>query len=97
MMKGHATNSNMASALSERTGILYSYQDVYNIVKRISDDESSEPIEEYLAGIRASGGTVLYRKKNGTNDVSVLFVQTHSMKQQLSLQKNWEFLDFYTL
>ena len=84
MMKGNASNSNMASALTQRTGIPYSYLDVYNLVKRISDDEYSESIEEYLAGIRESGGTVVYRKKTGTNDVYVIYVQTKSMKAHLS-------------
>ena len=69
----------MASALSQRTGVHYSYLDVFNLVKRISDEEVLESIESHLSSIRSSGGTVNYKKKDGTNDVYILFIQTKSM------------------
>ena len=72
MMLGNSSNSNMASALSQRTGVSYSYLDVFNLVKRISSEEIVEPIETHLSGIRSSGGKVLYRKKEGSNDVYIL-------------------------
>ena len=83
ILLGHASNSNMASALSQRTGVHYSYLDVFNLVKRISDEEVVESIESHLSSIRSSGGTVNYKKKDGTNDVYILFIQTTSMKDHL--------------
>ena len=46
MMQGNASNPNMAAALSQRTGRIYSYQDVANLVKRISDEEVVDPLEK---------------------------------------------------
>ena len=46
MMQGNASNPNMAAALSQRTGRIYSYQDVANLVKRISDEELVDPLEK---------------------------------------------------
>ena len=87
MMKGNASNPNMAAALSQRTGRTYSYQDVANFVNRISAEEVVDPLEEHLSAIRSAGGTVQYKKKEGTNDVTCLFVQTASMKAQLFEEK----------
>ena len=87
MMQGNASNPNMAAALSQRTGRIYSYQDVANLVKRISDEQLVDPLEEHLSAIRSAGGTVQYRKKEGTNDVTCLYVQTASMRAQLFEEK----------
>ena len=87
MLLGNASTSSMATALSRRTGRPYSYQDVANLVNRISSEETVDPLEQYLSTIRLEGGTVHYKKKEGTNDLTCLFVQTASMKAQLFEEK----------
>ena len=88
MVDIQANNKNIAEVLSKKTGKAFNSQDVRNIVSRIKENEKDEEtIEEILADVRLSGGEVKYKKKDGTNDVNVLFIQTLSMKKKLIRNK----------
>ena len=80
LVDAQATNKNIAEVLTKKTGKSFSSQDVRNIVTRIKDTNMNvETIEEVLAEIKEDAGDVKYKKKDGSNDVEVLFIQTETM------------------
>merc|ERR1719318_602931 len=84
-----ASRRRVASALSDRTGNTYQTKDVYNALGRIKQTIADvEKLEKYLANVQLEGGIVNWCK-NQADEVSVLWVQTQSMRADVERTKPW--------
>lgn len=89
LKEASASNSNIADVLTKKTGKPFKAQDVFNIVTQINKglEGEKESIEEVLAQIKEDGGDAKWKKKDGSNDVKALLVQTATMKANLARSK----------
>ena len=84
-----ASRRRVASALSDKTGNVYQTKDVYNALGRIKQTIADVgKLEEYLANVQLEGGVVNWCK-NQADEVSVLWVQTQSMRADVDKTKPW--------
>ena len=87
LLTAKANPNNIATCLNQKTGKLYSGQDVRNLIKKINDNETDNPkAEDILGKIQDAGGRVAYTK-NSENFVDVLWIQTADMVHMLNKEK----------
>ena len=84
-----ASRCRVASALSDNTGNVYNTKDVYNALGKIKQTIADVgKLEEYLANIQLEGGMVNWCK-NDADQVSVLWVQTQTMRSDVDRTRPW--------
>ena len=71
------------------SGNTYGTKDVYNAMSKMKKALGDEGhLEKYLADVQLEGGKVNFQK-NKAGKVSVLWVQTRSMRQDVERSKPW--------
>ena len=85
LIAGSADPQNIADVLNQRKdmGSTYDAQFIRNVRSKIHNKKDIKTIEEALNDIIQDGGTVRYKKKDGSDDVNVLTVQTSDMRTHL--------------
>ena len=84
-----ASRRRVASVLSDKTGYQYTTKDVYNKIRKINQNiNDAGKLEKYLADVQLEGGHVKWCK-NDSGEVSVLWVQTQSMRSDVCRSRPW--------
>ena len=77
------------NALIYFSGNVYNTKDVYNAISKVKRTiADAGALEKYLANIQLDGGMVKW-SKNAEEEVSVLWVQTQSMRSDMDKTKPW--------
>ena len=78
----------IADVLTNRKGYSFKASNVRNLIKKaIEPIAGNRTIEEVLENIRDDGGMVKYEKKENSNSVDVLLVQTKNQRTELRRSK----------
>ena len=86
LIEGQAQPKNISDILNGRKdmGNTYDAQLIRNVRTKLKDKKDVATVEEALDDIIRDGGTVKYKKKEGSNDVKVLTVQTNETTKHLA-------------
>ena len=85
LLEASAQPKNISDVLNARKemGSTFDPQFIRNLKTKFNSEKNITSIEEALDDINKNGGSVKYQKKEGTNDVNVLMVQTKEMLDHL--------------